>query len=171
MEYNRLIAITGMAGLFELVSSKNEGAVVKSLEDQTVKFVSSRVHNFSHLESIEIYTVRENVNLVEILRAIETSGLATPDDKDAAAVKAYMQKVYPDMDFERVYMSDMKKMVKWYNIIKANNIPLTQAEENTTDTEEVALPATEAAPAAEVIEETTKKPAAKKPAKKKPAAE
>ena len=44
-----------------------------------------------------------------------------PSDKDGAAVKAYFQKVYPDMDFERVYASDMKKMVKWYSVLKAND--------------------------------------------------
>ena len=128
MEYNRMIAISGMPGLFELVSSKNEGAVVKNLEDQTVKFVSSRVHNFSHLESIEIYTVQDNVNLIDVLKAMEASSEALPSDKDGAAVKAYMEKVYPDLDFDRVYSSDMKKMVKWYNILKANNVEIKTAE-------------------------------------------
>ena len=142
MEYNRMIAISGMPGLFELVSSKNEGAVVKSLEDQTVKFVSSRVHNFSHLESIEIYTVRENVNLIEVLKAMEASSEALPSDKDGDAVKAYLQKVYPDLDFERVYSSDMKKMVKWYGILKANDVEIKFTEE----------------PEEETIEETAKEP-------------
>ncbi len=52
MEYSRLIAVTGMPGLFELITSKNDGAIVKSLEDGSTKFVSSRIHQFSHLESI-----------------------------------------------------------------------------------------------------------------------
>ncbi|MES2774376.1 MAG: DUF5606 domain-containing protein [Bacteroidota bacterium] len=140
MEYSRMIAISGMPGLFELVSSKNEGAVVKSLEDQTVKFVSSRVHNFSHLESIEIYTVRDNVNLVDVLKAMEASSEALPSDKDGAAVKTYMEKVFPDLDFERVYSSDMKKMVKWYGILKANGVEIktSQAEEAEEETTEEA---------------------------------
>jgi len=65
MEYSNLVSISGLSGLFEMVASKTDGAIVKSLEDQTTKFVSSRVHNFSHLESIEVYTVRDNINLVE----------------------------------------------------------------------------------------------------------
>lgn len=130
MEYSKLISISGLNGLFELVGSKTDGAIVKSLEDQSTKFVSSRVHNFSHLESIEVYTVRDNVNLVEIFAAMGKSAEALPSDKDAAAIKAYFQKVYPDMDFARVYASDMKKMIKWYAIIKANNIePVLSAEE------------------------------------------
>lgn len=129
MEYSKLISITGLNGLFELVGSKTDGAIVKSLDDQTTKFVSSRVHNFSHLESIEVYTVRDNVNLVELFQAMGKSKEPLPSDKDAAAVKAYFQKVYPDMDFARVYASDMKKMIKWYAVIKANNIDPKLSEE------------------------------------------
>ncbi len=129
MEYSKLISVTGLPGLFELVGSKTDGAIVKSLEDKTTKFVSSRVHNFSHLESIEVYTVRDNVNLVEVLQAMSASKEALPNDKDSKAVVDYMKKVYPDMDFDRVYASDMKKMVKWYTILKANNVELKLTEE------------------------------------------
>lgn len=129
MEYNKLISVTGMGGLFELVSSKNDGAILRSLDDKTTKFVSSRVHHFSHLESIEVYTIRENVNLVDIFKAMEASSEALPSDKDAKAVKAYFEKVYPDMDFERVYDSDRKKMVKWFGVLKANNVALKLSEE------------------------------------------
>ena len=131
MEYNKLISVTGMSGLFEMVSSKNDGAIVKSLEDNSTKFVSSRVHNFSHLESIEVYTIRENVNLADVFKAMESSSENLPAEKDPAATKAYFQKVYPDMDFDRVYASDMKKMVKWFRILKANDvkIELTEAPE------------------------------------------
>lgn len=139
MEYGKIISITGMSGLFELVGSKKDGAIVKSLEDQSTKFVSSRVHNFSHLESIEVYTVRDNVNLVELLQAIQASGEALPDQKDAASIKAFFEKVYPDMDFERVYASDMKKMVKWYSVLKDNQVelklPEVEEEEATNETE------------------------------------
>lgn len=135
MEYSKLISVTGLNGLFELVGSKTDGAIVRSLDDQTTKFVSSRIHNFSHLESIEVYTIRENVNLVEVFQAMEKSKEKLPSEKDAAAVKAYFQKVYPDMDFDRVYASDMKKMVKWYGVLAANKIEpkLTEEEEDTTE--------------------------------------
>lgn len=118
-----------MGGLFELVSSKNDGAILRSLDDKTTKFVSSRVHHFSHLESIEVYTIRENVNLVDIFKAMEASSESLPADKDTKAVKAYFEKVYPDMDFERVYDSDRKKMIKWFSTLKANNVALKLSEE------------------------------------------
>lgn len=143
MEYSKIIAVTGLPGLQELVSSKNDGAIVKSLEDKSTRFVSSRIHNFSHLESIEVYTVRDNVNLAELFLIMEKSGVALPDDKDAKAVKAYFEKVYPELDFERVYNSDMKKMVKWYSILKANNIEIKVPAIVEEEVEETAAPEVE----------------------------
>lgn len=128
MEYSKLVAVTGLPGLFELINSKTDGAIVRSLEDKSTRFVSSRIHNFSHLESIEIYTVRENVNLVDILNTMDKTGEKLPDEKDPAAIKKYFEKVYPDIDFDRVYASDMKKIVKWFDILKKNNIEIKLTE-------------------------------------------
>ena len=138
MEYSKLISITGLSGLFEVLGSKTDGAIVRSLEDKSTRFVSSRIHNFSHLESIEIFTVRENVNLVEIFQAMDSSSETVPSEKDAKAIKAYFQKVYPHMDFDRVYASDMKKMIKWFGILKENEVELklTEAEETSEESAE-----------------------------------
>lgn len=133
MEYSKMIAITGLSGLFELIGSKADGAIVKSLEDKSTKFVTSRTHTFSHLESIEIYTTSDNVNLVEIFKSMDQGQEKLPDANDSKAVKAYFQKVYPQMDFERVYASDMKKMVRWFGQLKANNIELKLREEPTEE--------------------------------------
>jgi hypothetical protein len=111
------------------LSSKSDGAIVRSLDDKTTRFVASRVHNFSHLESIEVYTVRDNVNLVDILKAMEASATKLPDEKDGGELKSYFSKVYPDLDFTRVYSSDLKKMVKWFSVLKANNIEIKLSEE------------------------------------------
>lgn len=133
MEYNKLISVTGMGGLFELVGSKADGAIVRSLEDKSTKFISSRVHQFSHLESIEVYTVKDNVNLVKVFKAMKNSSEKVPDYKDAKAVKSYFEKVFPDMDFDRVYGSDMKKMVRWYNIFLENDIDFEKQPEVAED--------------------------------------
>ena len=128
MEYSKLVSVTGLPGLFELLSSKADGGVVKSLEDKSTKFVSTRVNQFSHLESIEVFTTTDNVNLVDVFTAMAASEEKMPADSDAAAVKKYFEKVYPDMDFSRVYASDMKKMVKWYGILTANNVEIKLSE-------------------------------------------
>ena len=154
MEYNKIIAVTGLPGLYELISSKSDGAIVRSLDDKSTRFVSSRIHNFSHLESIEIYTVRDNVNLVDVLKAMESSSEKLPDDKDGSALKTYFGKVYPDLDFDRVYSSDLKKMVKWFVVLKNNNVEIKLSE----PAEEEEVEAVEA-----------EKPAAKKTTAEKPA--
>ncbi len=138
MEYNKLTSVSGLSGLFELLSSKADGAVVRSLEDNTTKFVSSRIHNFSHLESIEVFTTSDNVNLSEVFLAMKASTEKLPDANDAKKVKAYFEKVYPTMDFTRVYASDTKKMVKWLEVLDKNNVEIKLSEapqegtENTT---------------------------------------
>ena len=151
MEYRKIISVTGLGGLYELVGSKKDGAIVRSLEDKVTKFVAQRIHNFSHLESIEVYTVKDNVNLTDVFIAMQSSSEALPNDKDGTVVKSYFQKVYPDMDFERVYASDMKKMVKWFEILKANDIEIKHSEtEDVADednNESVEMPVSEETPA------------------------
>lgn len=191
MEYNKIIAVTGLPGLYELLSSKSDGAIVRSLDDKSTRFVASRVHNFSHLESIEVYTVRENVNLVDILQAMDSSSEKLPQDKDNGALKAYFSKVFPDLDFERVYASDLKKMVKWFSILKENKVEIKLSEApQEEDAAEEAIVETPAAPAVKkkaaakeeapvksakladaIVEEAQadEKPKAKKPAAKKKA--
>lgn len=190
MEYSKLVAVTGLPGLYELVNSKNDGAIVRSLEDNSTRFASSRVHNFSHLESIEVYTTGENVNLVEVFYAMEKAGTALPDGKDNAAVKKYFEAVYPDLDFERVYASDLKKMVKWFDTLKKNKVdiklsaPVEEEPEQETEVaveEEPVKPAkakakqkeekpVKAAPAEEKEEKPAKKAAAKEAGTEKKAA-
>jgi len=158
MEYSKIIAVTGLPGLYELVNSKTDGAIVRSLEDKSSKFVSNRVHQFSQLESIEVFTVRENKNLVEILKAMDTSKEKLPDEKEGD-LKAYFKKVVPDLDFDRVYNSDLKKMIKWFAILKKNDIEFKLPEEPVEEAE---------APLAEKVEEKKKEEPA--PAETKPAA-
>jgi hypothetical protein len=142
MEYNKIVSVSGMGGLFELVSSRQDGAVVRSLEDNSSKFVSSRIHNFSHLESIEIYTVKDNVNLTDIFIAMKDSAEARPEEKaDGKALKAYFEKVYPDMAFDRVYASDMKKMVKWLSLLEKYDIEVKLSKAGDDETAEGDKPA------------------------------
>ena len=182
MDYSKLVAVTGMPGLYELVNSKNDGAIVRSLEDNTTKFASARIHNFSHLESIEVYTVNDNVNLVDVFKAMEKAGGDLPDGKDNVKLKQYFETAYPELDFERVYSSDLKKMVKWFDVLKKNNveIKLSEVPEEEEDVEvaEVAVeekPAKKSAkkkeetPADEVKAKSEEAPAKKKAAPKKDA--
>jgi hypothetical protein len=173
MEYNKIIAVTGLPGLYELLSSKTDGAIVRSLDDKSTRFVSSRIHNFSHLESIEVYTVRDNANLVDVLKAMEASTEKLPDEKDNSSLKGYFSKVFPDLDFDRVYSSDLKKMVKWYTVLKSNNIEIKLSEpeeEEAVEVEEAEEAAEKAAPKKKAVP-VSKEPEAPKKEKAKEAKE
>ncbi len=128
MEYSKIVSVTGLPGLFELVNTKPDGAIVRSLDDKTTKFASSRIHNFSHLETIEVYTVSDNVNLAEVFQAMEKASGSLPDTKDNNAIRKYFEKVYGEIDFERVYNSDLKKMIKWFEVLKKNDVEIKLSE-------------------------------------------
>ena len=164
MEYNKIVSVTGLPGLFELVNTKSDGAIVRSLDDKTTRFASSRIHNFSHLESIVVYTVSDNVNLAEVFQAMEKNSGSLPDTKDNNAIRKYFERVYSDIDFERVYNSDLKKMIKWFEVLKKNNVEIKlsepEPEEEKTEEPEPAI-----AEDKEEASATTEKKATKKSAK------
>src|SRR5579871_1516757 len=116
MEYREIVSVTGIGGLFQLLTTKSDGAVVRNIGDKTTKFISARQHNVTPLESIEVYTTGENVrlhNVFEKMQEHETSiPPVDPKTADNKAIKTYFTSVFPDFDEERVYVSDMKKMLK-----------------------------------------------------------
>ncbi len=159
MEYSKIVSVTGLPGLFELLNTKPDGAIVRSLDDKTTRFASSRVHNFSHLETIEVYTVNDNVNLAEVFQAMEKNSGSLPDTKDNDAIKKYFEKVYGDIDFERVYNSDLKKMIKWFEVLKKNSVEIKLSEPEPEEEEAEEKPE-------RVEPEDKKEPSEKKAAKK-----
>lgn len=181
MQYREIVAVTGLGGLFQLLATKSDGAIVRSLADDSTKFIPSRLHSVTPLESIEIYTTGHNVRLHEVLQKMKESSEERPDAKKSneATIRGYFKKVYPDMDDERVYSSDMKKLLKWFEILgKAELLDFSaynQAEEANgveepvvaeAEAEVAEKPKARSKKAAEPIAEGEEKPA-KKAAKKK----
>jgi hypothetical protein len=181
MQYREIVAVTGLGGLFQLVATKSDGAIVRSLADNTTKFIPSRLHNVTPLDSIEIYTTASNVRLHEVLQKMKEHASARPDAKkaDTNAIRNYFKEVYPTMDEERVYSSDMKKMLKWYEILDGAGLLdfSAMAEEDVATDETGSMPAEGDAQMSEhskgeevkemaLIEEGDEKPAKKARAKK-----
>jgi Domain of unknown function (DUF5606) len=187
MEYREIVAVTGLSGLFQLLATKSDGAIVRNLADKSTKFISARMHNVTPLESIEVYTISDNVRLHEVFQKMKDNEASTPlvgGKADNNTVKAYFKSIFPEFDEERVYVSDMKKMLKWYELLKANNLLnfeylLHEAEEETEAPAQVDEAAEEkpakkakakkAEPADEAAAEGEEKPAKKATAKKKKA--
>jgi hypothetical protein len=172
MQYREIVAVTGLGGLFQLMATKSDGAIVRSLADNATKFIPSRLHSVTPLESIEIYTTGQNVRLHEVLQKMKESEQARPDMKKAkdADIRGYFKVVYPDMDEDRVYSSDMKKMLKWFEILDGANLmdfsAYNQPQESVESTDAPEVEAAEEKPVASKKAATENADGEEKPAKK-----
>lgn len=122
MRYNELVAISGLSGLYQLMSTKSDGAIVKNLDDNSTKFVAARSHNVTPLDSIEVYTDTDNVRLYDVFVSflknetkLEGFDVTKADNK---LLKTKFGELFPEFDKDRVYVSDMKKMIKWFGILR-----------------------------------------------------
>lgn len=120
-----ILAISGYPGLYKLVAQNQKSIIVEAL-DTKKRIPVYQTTKVSALEDIAIYTTEEEVPLVTILEKI-----AKIENKAACSVqktasnndiKEYFEDVLPDYDKDRVYVSDMKKVLSWYNILHAQNM-------------------------------------------------
>ena len=125
MNVEKILAIAGKPGLFELKVQTRSGFLAESLFDGKKITVGLR-SNVSLLSEISMYTYTEEKPLVEIMRAIaikENEGpTAVSHKEDNAKLIAYFQEILPDYDADRVYASDIKKVLNWYNILQAKGM-------------------------------------------------
>lgn len=132
MRFRDITSITGMGGLFKMESHKPSGLIVTSLTEGWTKFVSNREHLFSPLDNISIYTANDTVELLDVmLKAYEQKSSNPPVDakSDNATLSAYFEKVLPEYDREKVHISDIKKFIKWFQILDEKGILATEIEE------------------------------------------
>jgi hypothetical protein len=125
MNVEKILAIAGKPGLFELKLQTRSGFIAESLLDGK-KITVGLSSNVSLLSEISMYTYTEEKPLVEIMRAIaikEDEGPTSVSHKeDNAKLIAYFQEILPDYDADRVYASDIKKLLNWYNILQAKGM-------------------------------------------------
>jgi len=124
MKLSEIVSVTGLPGLYKSSGKRTDGLIVTSLADGTTKFVSGRVHLFSTLDNITIYTQDGSKELKQVLADMkkgeaEHSPLNLKTDD---LLKAYFEAVVPDYDKEKVYVSHMKKLVGWYNILNEKGL-------------------------------------------------
>lgn len=142
MEFHEIVSISGMPGLYRVLNSIANGVVVTSLEDNKSQFVSSRVNNISALENITIYLDNdENRTLKFVFSDMMKAEAETPVPDSKATndeLRKYFSTAIPTHDKVRVHNSDIKKMVKWYHILKAQNLLKTEEEWNKEEESETA---------------------------------
>lgn len=137
MNLEDFVAVSGLPGVFKMAANRSNGLIVEDLDTKKRKFVSARKHQFTPLASIGIYTQDDteelNVIFKTMLEKLESTP-PVPHNSDPATVITYFKAILPDYDEDRVYLSDMKKVIKWFNYLQARN--LLSLEDPKTETEE-----------------------------------
>jgi hypothetical protein len=124
MNVEKILAIAGKPGLFELKLQTRSGFLAESLLDGKKITVGMR-SNVSLLSEISMYTYSEEKPLADIMRAIavkENEGPAISHKEDNGKLIAYFKEILPDYDEDRVYPSDIKKVLNWYNILQGKGL-------------------------------------------------
>ena len=124
MSLQKILAISGKPGLFELKLQTRTGFVAESLIDSK-KITVGMKSNVSLLSEIAVYTYNQEVKLAEVFKAIatkENEGPAISHKEDNSVLVTYFREVMPEFDEDRVYPSDIKKILNWYNMLQAKGL-------------------------------------------------
>ena len=117
MQFKEIISVPGL-GLFRILSSNKTGFIVESLTDGKRTMVNAN-QRIMTLSEIAVYTSDGEVPLRDVFKKIADSGKKAPDPKgDQEKLRVFFKTVVPDFDEERVYNSDIKKMITWYDLLK-----------------------------------------------------
>jgi hypothetical protein len=158
MNLEKILSISGKPGLYALKVQTRTGFLAESLIDGKKISVGLKI-NVSLLSEISIYTIAEEKPLTQVMRSIaikENEGPAISHKEDNAKLVAYFTEILPEYDSERVYPSDIKKVLSWYNLLQSKG--LVSKEEPVIENAEEVLE--------KVVEEVVVAEKAKAPAKK-----
>ncbi|MFD2783987.1 DUF5606 family protein [Hymenobacter rubripertinctus] len=145
-DLKEIAAISGMPGLYRLVKPTRAGVIIEALDEKGTRSVASARNKVSLLQEISIYTqdYDQTVPLSEVFDRIQQqhgSGLALTHKSDERELTALMEGIMPDYDRERVYLSDIKKLVQWYHVVsKALDYQAPAPDEADAPTDAAAAP-------------------------------
>jgi len=135
MNLEGIIAITGKPGLFKIISQGNNMVIVENLENKKRMSITAR-YQANSLNEIGIYTIEDTTAISDIFDIIakkENAKQSISHRTDKEDLIKYFEEILPNYDVERVYISDIKKVIQWYNAMQtAGLIELSQAEKKTT---------------------------------------
>ena len=140
MDLSKILSITGKSGLYKFLSKTANSFIVEGLDDGK-RFPAFSNDGVAALDNIAIFTDTEEVPLQTVFQNIyrKEDGKKMEMPKDNNAINAYFAEILPEYDRERVYVSNMKKVYTWYNILVEHNlIDLEEPKTEETATEEPA---------------------------------
>lgn len=124
MDLSKIMAIAGKPGLYKMISQTKNGIIVESFLDQK-RFAAFTNERISSLKEISVFTTGEDISLKDVFRKMfdKLNGAPAPDPKSSdKEIKAFFEETLPEYDRERVYTSDLKKILMWYNILKQHEV-------------------------------------------------
>jgi hypothetical protein len=141
MTLAEIATISGKGGLFKVVAPTKTGVILESLDEAKTKIIATTSHRISLLNEISIYTTTKEgtAPLDTILKKIHKDfgdDLGVDANSDNTELKAFLKSVLPEYDENRVYVSDIKKLVKWYEVMLKYAPELFNEKENTKEEEE-----------------------------------
>ena len=147
MDWKEIAAVSGKSGLFNVVKPTRAGFILESIDEEKKRFIAGPNTRVSVLHEISIYTEEDSIALSDVMIKIKKDkGEVAIDPKkaDGAELMEFLKSVVPDYDEEKVYASDVKKLINWYGIIDKNYPDLLNEVEEESAIED-----------ATVVEETT----------------
>ncbi len=136
MNLKALVSVTGKPGLFKLIGQNKGGFILETLDEQKVKsVVNLATTKLATLEDITVYGDEGDLKLIDILERIKAQDKVPDSKSDGKTLREFFREVAPSHDEGRVYSSDIKKIIDWYNIIKALPLFEEEAPEEDSNTE------------------------------------
>jgi hypothetical protein len=138
-----VISIAGMSGLYKVIAQSKNGLIVESLVDKK-RLPAHSTNRVSALEDVSIYSTGDDVPLKDVFQKIydlEKGGKAIDPKTADAELRSYFKKAFPEYDADRVYTSDIKKVITWYNILQKEGMLDTKEEKEEEGQPKVKAPA------------------------------
>ena len=135
MNLEKIVAVSGKPGLYEIISQTKGGIIVQSLVDKK-RLPINAMHNVSVLNDIAIYTHDDEIPLRNIFKTISEKGIQVISHKESNdKLISFFNEVLPNYDEERVYPSNIKKVVQWYNILATAKFDFSLIKEESEEEE------------------------------------
>jgi hypothetical protein len=130
MKLTDIVAVTGMPGLYKMVASRDNGVIVEDFDTGKRTFASVRKYQFTPLETVGIYTYKDVIDLTDVFEKLEKTKVKMPDaNAPAAELHKWFRKIVKDFDEDRVFLGDIKKVIKWYLFLKEHKLLEQGSEE------------------------------------------
>jgi hypothetical protein len=170
MNLQGIVAVSGKPGLWRALTQNKSGYILESLDAQKTKLIANlSTAKIAALNEITLFGIDEDIRLKDVFERMKTAGNIPDAKADGKQLRIFFREVAPDHDEEKVYASDMKKVITWFQVLK--DLPLfTEADPGRPVAEEAPVAEEPVKPAAEPVkakEKAPAKPKAKKPAAKK----